>query len=532
MKKSLLLAALEELDDQIEAGVGEDGESEITDVDSAMLAVMEAEQDYNEEVAEIDNITKSIDEVDASVERLEMLAEVISKYGISASIMEAADPYRELVMNGVCPAYEELGDIPIQNETAQGVLEGIDNIIASSVDLKIRVNEMLIAAMEADEDELEYDEDGDGEEGDEGDIELDANGEAIYAVGTPAYRAVAKAKRIAKQTGSAAASAVGAVPGKVGSKVKKVAGKLPGSVKGIPGKVKGVAGRAASAVKGFKPSAAMKVAGTAIRSINPYAAAATAAVVVLSALAAKYGPSAIRAIRSHKAALKSVSEKLKEVQGFDEAKFEGINGKVFNKANFEKCFSATSKALQYVNSENLLKAIGGLEAAINSSDVTIDKVTDAAKKGGDSIRSLSDDVKSIIGIAASIDDDGNIGSVSTKKSSIVPEKGTFGELGWKAADAQKAITEAATLTAHAEGIEKQLKSTISIANKVVDTVKKNVKKDDDVSGEEKAAYKQAIGEVRSILNANMTIVKAVVSSVYRVNGTAIRVAKGAIKAKA
>lgn len=110
MKKKILLGALEELEEEIVPAEEDEGDNEPYegDLDEKLLAVMEAEDDIDESADAVMEIEKGLDEADASVERLESLVELIKTYGLSATMMKAADPQRELVAAGICPAYEEL----------------------------------------------------------------------------------------------------------------------------------------------------------------------------------------------------------------------------------------------------------------------------------------------------------------------------------------------------------------------------------------------------------------------------------------
>lgn len=120
MKKSLLIGALEELDEMIPQEVNEDD-----NLDTMMLAIMEEVSDIKEDIDEIDDMGSTLNEVDASVERLEGIVAAIGKYGISTSMMFAVDPNKELVNAGICPAYEQLSDIPVHDENAQLAVNGI-----------------------------------------------------------------------------------------------------------------------------------------------------------------------------------------------------------------------------------------------------------------------------------------------------------------------------------------------------------------------------------------------------------------------
>ena len=115
MKRSILMGALEELDEVLNPAEpdGDEAETDV-DVDAALIAIMEAEFERDEQAAAVDDIEEKLEENKAAIERLKALRDVIVKYGISAPTMEAADPYRELVDAGICPSYEKLGDVSVK----------------------------------------------------------------------------------------------------------------------------------------------------------------------------------------------------------------------------------------------------------------------------------------------------------------------------------------------------------------------------------------------------------------------------------
>lgn len=130
-----IFASLEDLDETVVVPEGkgvpeidntefELDEDEVT-LDAYMMTVMEDEKEFTEEVDSTEEEDDLLEKVESSVERLEVLAEAITKHGISRSMMEVADPHAELVALGLCPAYEELEDIPVNDETAEKAAEGI-----------------------------------------------------------------------------------------------------------------------------------------------------------------------------------------------------------------------------------------------------------------------------------------------------------------------------------------------------------------------------------------------------------------------
>jgi len=144
MSKGKLLFSLEGLGDGINDEVVTDDE-----FDAAMLAVMEDEKELEEEIDELDDIDDLVEEAEGSVERLESIAAAITKHGLSAGMMAAADPDGELVAAGILGSYEELGDIPVKDETAtaavEGIAGGIAKIITGYLTLFTKAAKMYIA---------------------------------------------------------------------------------------------------------------------------------------------------------------------------------------------------------------------------------------------------------------------------------------------------------------------------------------------------------------------------------------------------
>jgi hypothetical protein len=126
MKRGLL-KSLENLESEI---VPE--ESEVID-DATLLAIMEESKELDEQMDDIKETKDTIDEVEASIERLEALRDVIRKHGISAPIMEAADPYGELSCIGVCQAYENLNTYGLKNSDAEKAIEGIGDLVKAAL---------------------------------------------------------------------------------------------------------------------------------------------------------------------------------------------------------------------------------------------------------------------------------------------------------------------------------------------------------------------------------------------------------------
>jgi hypothetical protein len=117
-----LLGALESMKAKLEE---DDVKSDDTELEAAMIAVMEAEQEVeasNTEIMELDGV---VEEAEEAIGRLEGIRDAILEYGISKSMMKAADPQGELCAAGIVASYEELEDTPVKDENAEAAAEGI-----------------------------------------------------------------------------------------------------------------------------------------------------------------------------------------------------------------------------------------------------------------------------------------------------------------------------------------------------------------------------------------------------------------------
>lgn len=134
MKNRLLFGALEELGDELDEVAEEEMDDVIDEggVDTVMIAVMEDEADIDEDFDGIDKMEDGLEETEATVERLFNIASAIEQFGISRPMMMAADPHRELVAKGICPAYEELEDVPEKDEQADATAEAIKDVAAGA----------------------------------------------------------------------------------------------------------------------------------------------------------------------------------------------------------------------------------------------------------------------------------------------------------------------------------------------------------------------------------------------------------------
>jgi hypothetical protein len=117
-----LLGALESMKAKLEE---DDVKSDDTEIEAAMIALMEAEQEVdanNTEIMELDNV---VGEAEEAIGRLEGIRDAILEYGISKSMMKAVDPQGELCAAGIVASYEELEDTPVKDANAEAAVEGL-----------------------------------------------------------------------------------------------------------------------------------------------------------------------------------------------------------------------------------------------------------------------------------------------------------------------------------------------------------------------------------------------------------------------
>lgn len=499
--KRMLIPALEELDTDLDMDE-EFEEIEVPEnIDEALMLVMEADEDVVEEFENMDQVDEQVDTVESAVERLENLAEVVQEFGISAAIMRAADPYRELVESGLCVAYEELGNEPVVGDESEALISAIESIIESSEDMTIVAMEAkldgIIASLESKIDDL-----------------ANAGASAYGGVAIAKQAKLSKLKEAAKAAKAGISKRVGGVAGKVGGaaktvggKVAGVAGKVGGAAKTAGGKVAGVAGR------GY-------TAGAALAAANPVAATAIAVVAV--ALATIAGVALARSLATHKAALNTVKNKLQGISAFDENKFKGMTKKVLSKDEFGRAIKGADLILKVASSTNLVKVAESIEAALGSG-VTVDKIEAIAKKAGDSLKSINTpDIKGIFGLEIVLGESG-IETVKSK-AGIIKSKGTVGNKGWATKDVATAVDACIRVTAEGEAMVKAVKSSASVISKVASSLKKELKD----GGVDKASAKAAISNIKKIVDAYKAVVKGAVTAIYKVNGTATQIAKAAI----
>jgi hypothetical protein len=79
--------------------------------------------------ASIVDADKIMDMAESAIERLEGIRDAILEYGISKSMMKAADPQGELCAAGIVASYESLSDTPVKDENAEAAVEGIDDAL-------------------------------------------------------------------------------------------------------------------------------------------------------------------------------------------------------------------------------------------------------------------------------------------------------------------------------------------------------------------------------------------------------------------
>jgi len=118
-----LLGALESMKAKLEED--EDVKTEDTEIEAAMIAAMEDAQEVEASNTEIMALDDVVEEAESAIERLEGIRDAILEYGISKSMMKAADPQGELCAAGIVASYEELEDTPVKDENAEAAAEGI-----------------------------------------------------------------------------------------------------------------------------------------------------------------------------------------------------------------------------------------------------------------------------------------------------------------------------------------------------------------------------------------------------------------------
>lgn len=494
--KRMLIPALEELNDEEFEEIEEVEVPE--DLDAAMLAVMEADEDVEEQFEEMDKTDETADEVESAVERLEVLASVIRQHGISAGMMKAADPYRELVEAGICKSYEELGDESVKDEESEAIAEAIETIVESS-------ESILVATIDMKFDEIE--------------ASLESKIADAANAGASVYGGVSTVKQAKlsrlKESVKAAKSGIGSQVGKAGAAIKAGAGKAGAAAKTAGKAIGGQAGKAGAATKaGYAATKALAVA-------NPVTAAVIAATAV--ALATIAGVALAKSMATHKGALKSAQAKLASITSFDDAKFKGMTKKVLSKDEFGKAIKGADLITKTAASGNLVKLADDIESLISSGSVSIEKVDAIAKKAADSLKAINtEDIKSIFGLEVITGEKG-IQAIKAG-ASVTKSKGNLGEKGWAPGDAKAAVEACGRITAEGEALVKSVKTSASVINKVASSLKKGLKNDEV----DKAAVKAAVGQIKNIVSAYKMIVKASVSAIYKVNGTATQVAKAAI----
>jgi hypothetical protein len=408
MAKFKLIPDLESLN--LEEETPEFEEIEVPeDIDAAMLLVMESDEEVEEEFAGMDDDDEVVEEIETAVERLENLAEVIREFGISAPMMKAADPYRELVEAGICKSYEELSLESVKDEESEAVATALENTVVST----------------------------------------EAAGALVVSGGT----------ELAKTAAAGGAGLLG---------------------------------------------------GILTEAVIVAAAAALTALMVKVA----------KSMATHKGALKSVQAKLGAAKDMNDEKFKVQTKKVLSKEEFGKAIKGADTILKVTAADNLTKVAADIEAAI-ASGVTEEKINGLASKAAASLKALNTaDIKDIFGLEVS----GEGAGVVKTKAVVSKSSGNLGEKGWSTGDAKAAVDSAIRVTSEGEVLAKSLKGAAANLNKVAGSLKKKAK----AEGIDKAVAKSAVANIKKLTNNYKTLVKVAVNAVYKVNGTAVQVAKAAL----
>ena len=96
------------------------------------LERIEMINDDKQERREISDLFRSQIYLKCSVERIEAIRNSILKNGICRPMMEAVDPRGELVVAGICGAYEELSNVPIHDDISISVVEKLNGYISTT----------------------------------------------------------------------------------------------------------------------------------------------------------------------------------------------------------------------------------------------------------------------------------------------------------------------------------------------------------------------------------------------------------------
>lgn len=458
-----IFASLEDLDETVDNTEFELDE-DVT-LDAYMMTVMEDEKEFTEEVGSTEEDDDLLEKVESSVERLEVLAEVITKYGISRSMMEVADPHSELVALGLCPAYEELEDIPVNDETAEKAAEGIKET-AANIGKKIAKHAGKV-------------------------------GDAVSVAAGAASAAAAKKAEAAIKGATIASDKVRKAAGMVGSVFGKNAKNLPA------------------------------ISGGSITGLSAMGFLAVTAIILASAALIKIALIVRKMFKTYKTFLVTADKKLADITSFDEAKFGDMSSSIISKTDFKRGIKAGQHVIKSINADTLMKLADEMDAVVASSSPSADKVSAVSKKVNAFLKSLAadKDVVDMFGITIGSGDEGM--SVTIKNPAIKAEKSEMSAAGWKAADAASVVKEAMAMTDATEAIDKNIIKSVEACKKIVATLKKQTAAGADAA--DKAALKQAVSGVKAIVGANRAIIKATVSGIYKMNHTAVRVANAAIK---
>ena len=233
-------------------------------------------------------------------------------------------------------------------------------------------------------------------------------------------------------------------------------------------------------------------------------------------------------LKTYKTFLFSVDKKLSSVSNFDEDKFKSTEVKAFSKDNHDRGMKVIDMVVGSINSDALMKVASELEGVATSTSPSEDKLKSAASKVRAHLSKLAGnkDVANFIGL--NIASESGVGSVAVKTPSVNLTKGDLGSLGWKASDAKNAVKDAIRLTASIEGVEKSIGNAIKANQGIINALKTAGKADKEIANSPE--FKQAIRDLRSVIDMNKTIVKATISAAYRINKSATRIGRAALKA--
>ena len=107
---------------------------DMSNVDKSLFDEFDLEQIFEDDINQTNELFSDLLLMTNAVEQLSYISEVISQYGLTRSIMEAADPNNELVKAGLIGSYEFLNNTESNHEENFAAIESIGESIKDLVD--------------------------------------------------------------------------------------------------------------------------------------------------------------------------------------------------------------------------------------------------------------------------------------------------------------------------------------------------------------------------------------------------------------